>query len=238
MEVLIIAVLVCGARRAFDERNNVSLSTNIIRPLHELGAKVQTFECAESVQPLGIGEVCDVTSSFDQFSRMQNCYECAKHWAVLHHTVFTHFVRTRPDLYYYEPLQLSHFPLAHRCISARFRALRGHNITDDYFSWHFGTSECEANLCVGDCAPCFILDDQFGVMTSEVASVYFRTSDLSRTDFVNKTSCPHVTHWWPELVLTRVLVSFGICVHPLNFSFRISDRALPVPTGQRVGKFC
>lgn len=242
MESLVVAILVCGLRRdSMSDLHRSTFHAHVVEPLSKLGAQAFVYICTEDIAPrdfkLALGErYCNVSRENEQWTRLHACYACALHWESHSATLYTHFIRTRPDLIYYGPIKPAHFPLVNECVSARFRIARGFNTSDDYFSWHWGTQECGEDVC--NCFPCFLFDDQFAIMTRASAPVYFRARLLSETARVSHLSCPTQVRWGTEIMLTRVLLAHDLCIHPLNLQFRISGRNLPKPRPVPTKKVC
>ena len=268
MRPAIVALLVIGQRHDYNS-SNLPVLINSVRAL---ASRLEVFQCFEDTVPaiLLAGDinatVCDTRSAVGQHRRWEACYACASGLVDLRG--FTHVIRARPDMTYLEPIRRDLFVLKEPCINAKarvystlqrcterrsfdppssrraqVRAARGVvGLTDEYFSWLWGTSECEAGMCNGGCKECYLVDDAFAIMSPRVAATYFRVATLAegpayRWYTSSPNSCIHDTPW-PEHFWTAALLAHDVCINPIRFEFRLNKYLNNTPSTTGAAKNC
>lgn len=232
------------------ERDGARVTTHLCIPLEDLPS-MATMPCAVSaaLRLRGIYTTM-ATSTLPSIERAASCFATflplpppkrkARGRKCGGSSNYTHFIRARPDLLWYEDvLPLS--AMLTSAISARARSLSMH-AGDAYIQAQVSTTPTFGSLC--KCAKtarirlntskahrCLVLDDQFAVVPAPLAAAYFLRDRTNVTVKGNNSSQPprNTTHWkgdtecfdpkfgcfvnggaGQELKLTKALLAAGV----------------------------
>ena len=236
-----VAVLMSGGRDKFSDVKLVKSNVDFF--YSQLDAKVSTVLCLQD--PEGIEANYSVIYHFDQYYRMEACYEEARLLETEHGFTFSHFIRTRPDMQWHAPL----LPLrkySPDAVSVRTRAVifkPPQQIADDAFSWE------RAACCYAKDIPssgfgikqCALLDDQIFVVPAHLADAAFRGSQYISLPTTNASlesygtnralylkTCDPVFHVGREMILTRRFIERNVPYQITAFSGRNKHRPFSI----------
>lgn len=228
-----VALLVIGLHSA-DTDWESQVHQAIVRPFLLSGIVVHPYTCfPDGPSNCNTSSVSEFWTGPDsQYQRLGHCYECVTALGF----AYTHFIRTRPDVVYFDQLQPGVLNLPAGTIASRLRSARTKApLTDRVFSVGWGSSWCPDG-CDGVCDECFLMDDQFAVVRAEDAAIYFGVHELVHSAPVVRYQEQGLCPTWmkndttfPERRMTAVMRAYNISTTPLDFQFRLARMAQSHP---------